>query len=334
MKNNNQEEILMINLKNALQSLASIKKVDEYGMFQMTYFGDYGFDEFLKVGAKSDAEIEAFMSKHLFSDISLDIKGAGCTAFIARNSKNEVLFCRNFDFPYSPSVQLFTSPGTGYASVSTVNLMYLGFNQDYLPSGLDINSFATVISPYLPMDGANEKGVAIAILGVPEAAPPFDENKVTINTTAAIRLVLDKATDIDEAIKLLKQYNLYFSYGITFQLFIADASGKSVIINYYDNDIKVTESLIASNFIPYNGLNIPEGGDEFERYDRVKEALEANGGVLSENQAIDLLIEVASKKAKGLQWSVVHNLSTMEGIIFAGGKRDNLINFSIKGNLT
>ena len=29
-----------------LRSLSSIKKVDNYGMFQMTYYGDYGFDDF------------------------------------------------------------------------------------------------------------------------------------------------------------------------------------------------------------------------------------------------------------------------------------------------
>jgi len=40
----------MENFKNAIQSLTTLKKVDDYGMFQMTYYGDYGFDEFLKVG--------------------------------------------------------------------------------------------------------------------------------------------------------------------------------------------------------------------------------------------------------------------------------------------
>jgi len=30
----------MDNFKNALQSLVTIRKVDDYGMFQMTYIGD------------------------------------------------------------------------------------------------------------------------------------------------------------------------------------------------------------------------------------------------------------------------------------------------------
>lgn len=27
-----------------------MKQIDDYGMYQMSYYGDYGFDEFLEVG--------------------------------------------------------------------------------------------------------------------------------------------------------------------------------------------------------------------------------------------------------------------------------------------
>ena len=50
---------------NELRSLRSLKKIDDYGMYQMTYYGDYGFDEFLKTGAESDADIEAFVTNRL-----------------------------------------------------------------------------------------------------------------------------------------------------------------------------------------------------------------------------------------------------------------------------
>ena len=48
--------------------------------------------------------------------------GDGCTAFVTRNEKGEVLYGRNFDFLYAPSLQLYTEPENGYKSVSTVNL--------------------------------------------------------------------------------------------------------------------------------------------------------------------------------------------------------------------
>ncbi|MCM1149810.1 MAG: hypothetical protein NC319_06970 [Butyricicoccus sp.] len=44
---------------------ASLEKIDDNGMYPMTYCGGYGFDEFLKTGASSDSDIEAFVTKRL-----------------------------------------------------------------------------------------------------------------------------------------------------------------------------------------------------------------------------------------------------------------------------
>jgi len=323
--------------RNELRSLASIRQIDDYSMFQMTYFGDYGFDDFLLVGAESDRDIEEFVVERLLRGIpfSFDVTGGGCTVFVVRNEVGEVIFGRNFDFDHSPSMQVVTRPSNGYASISTVNLLFLGYSEDNLPSGLNWNSFPALGAPLLPFDGMNEKGVAIALLAVPEAEPPFYENRVMLNTTTAIRLVLDRAANVDEAIELLRQYNIYFSEGIYCQFLIADASGRSVIINYWNGELKVTETdedfQIASNFIPYNDLNIGEGFDEFERYDRVRAVIENNGGTLSEMQIVDLLAEVGvvHNGENRLQWTVIYNLSTLEGIIFAGRNTENLITFHL-----
>ena len=86
-----------------------------------------------------------------------------------------------------------------------------------------------IASPFLPFDGMNEKGVAIALLAVPEAEPPYDSNKITLNTTTAIRLVLDYAATVEEAVELLRNYNIYFSGDVECHYLIADASGQSVI---------------------------------------------------------------------------------------------------------
>jgi len=331
--------VVTIAFRNELRTLASIRQVDDYGMFQMTYFGDYGFDDFLLVGAESDRDVEAFVVNRLLRGIPIDlnITGGGCTVFVIRNNEGEVLFGRNFDFgTYSPPIQLITRPDNGYASISTVNMQFLGFNENSLPSGLNWNSFPALGAPYVPFDGMNEKGVAIALLAIPEADPPFNEGRIMLGTTTAIRLVLDKAASVEEAVELLRQYNMYFSAGIECQFLIADASGRSVIVNYWDGELKITEATeafqVATNFIPYNDLNIGEGFDEFERYDRVMEVIESNGGVLSEMQVIDVLAEVGVRGDNGenrLQWTVVYNLSTLGGTIFANRNTDNCITFQL-----
>ena len=116
---------------NELRSLMSLKKIDDYGMYQMTYYGDYGFDEFLEVGASSDKDIEKFVTKRLLKGmpINLGVTGDGCTAFVTKNEKGEVIYGRNFDFLYAPSLQLYTEPEDGYKSVSTVNLSFAGYSR-------------------------------------------------------------------------------------------------------------------------------------------------------------------------------------------------------------
>ena len=321
---------------NELRSLSSIKKIDDYGMFQMTYYGDYGFDEFLLKGAANDGDIEDFVTKRLLKGLPIDLNvtGGGCTVFQTQNENGDIIFGRNFDFSYSPSMQVLTRPKNGYASVSTVNLSFAGYSKDKLPSGLNFKSFLSLAAPFLPFDGMNEKGLAIALLAVPEASPPFDENKIMLNTTTSIRLVLDKAATVDEAVALLKQYNIYFSGGINCHFLIADSSGKSVLVEYYGNELQVVTTdkpyQIATNFIAYNGLNIGEGFDEFERYEKVKTAIAVNG-FLTEEQTIALLAEVGVMNGDEdkLQWTVIYNLSKLDGVIFAHRNTEKLNYFRL-----
>ncbi|HCD70021.1 MAG TPA: choloylglycine hydrolase, partial [Ruminococcaceae bacterium] len=120
--------------RNELISLSSLQQKTQ-GVYTMTYSGDYGFDEFLKVGAKSDKDIENFVAKRLLKGLPIEINvtGAGCTCFVSRNEENDVIFCRNFDFSYAPMLQVHTKPDNGYASVSTVNLAFAGYGEDNLP---------------------------------------------------------------------------------------------------------------------------------------------------------------------------------------------------------
>lgn len=324
---------------NELRSLASLKTIDKYPMYQMTYFGDYGFDEFLKVGAKSDSDIEKFVTNRLLKGlpIHINVTGAGCTAFVTKNDKGNIILARNFDFTYSPSLQVRTTPKNGYASISTVNLSFAGYSKSNLPAPMGINSFLTLAAPYLPFDGMNEKGVSMALLSVPEAHQGIIKNKITLNTTTAIRLVLDKAANVDEAVELLRKYNIYFSGNVKCHYLIADATGKSVIVEFWDGGLQVVKPdasyQIASNFIAYKGLNIGEGYDEFDRYAVVKKAIENNHGKLTTQQTVDLLAKVGVHGPAGedkLQWSMVYNLTALKGYGFAHRNTKNVTEFTFK----
>ena len=329
--------VFCILFRHELKTLSTLSEKSE-GVYTMTYDGDYGFDEFLKTGAQSDRDIEKFVTKRLLKGlpIQISVTDAGCTAFVSKNEKDDVIFARNFDFTYAPMLQLYTKPDNGYASVSTVNLSFAGYDGDNLPStGIGINNFLTLAAPFLPFDGMNEKGVAMALLAVPEAQMKNDPDKVTLNTTTAIRLVLDKAATVEEAIRLLREYNIYFSGDITCHFLIADSSGASVIVEYYDGalqTVRPTEDYqIASNFIAYNDVNIGEGFTEFERYDRVREVLESNNNSLPLEKCRLLLNEIGVRTGETdkLQWSVIYNLSEKTGEIWPHRDDSRLWDFSI-----
>ena len=82
--------ILGILFRHELKSLSSLKELSP-GVYTMTYDGDYGFDEFLETGAKSDKDIEAFVTRRLLKGIPVNIQvtDAGCTAFVAANETQD-----------------------------------------------------------------------------------------------------------------------------------------------------------------------------------------------------------------------------------------------------
>lgn len=326
--------LVMSLFANELRTLASLAVVDQHPLLTMTYYGDYGFDEFLKVGAQSDRDVERFVIKRLLKGINIDLKisGAGCTVFAAQSETGERIFGRNFDFDYAPAMLLRTRPKNGYASLSMVNLSFAGFSADYLPQPKTLSSFLTLAAPYLPFEGMNEYGVTMALLAVPYAEPPQKPEQITLNTTTAIRLVLDKAANVEQAMDLLRSYNIYFSGDIECHYLLADKSGKTVLVEFMDGDVQFIEATkdyqVASNFIMFNGLNIGEGYSEFERYELIDQSLSHTGGIVDKAGAMNLLrdVQITDKT----QWSAVYNHTTGEVAICMNMRYGQEYRFSLE----
>ena len=118
-------------------------------------------------------------------------------------------------------------PAQGYASISTVNLDFIN------AGGVDISglpdSVQAIIALYAPLDGMNEKGLAVSVNMIQDS-DTIEQNtdKPDITTTTAIRLLLNRAADVEEAIFLLEQYDMHASMGMMVHFAIADADGRSV----------------------------------------------------------------------------------------------------------
>ena len=325
-----------------IRTLASFKQLNEHPFYEMTYYADYNLDEFLINGAATDDELVSFVTKQILKGVSFDVNPDGaCSTFVATNLEDENLFGRNFDYVHSIGLIVRTQPKNGYESISLVNLNHLGLSLENMPTKNFINRVITLAAPYAPLDGMNEKGLAIGVLVIEDGKVHQNTGKVPITTTSAIRMVLDKAATVDEAIELLKNYDMNSSGETGYHFQIADATGNTAVIEYINNEMHVLTKeeghTAATNFVLYNGMNSGYGQD---RYEKIKAKQEETNGIMSEDEAMDLLLSVPAQGMREVeggegipsdtQWSCVYNLDDLTLQICTTRDKSRTYNYSLK----
>lgn len=226
----------------------------EDGLYSLEFQGDYGFDEFLSQGgAASDQEVAAYLTKFLSrgfyqADAQVETEGFGCSTIYAPRDSGGYVFGRNYDWEECDAMIVHTRPKHGYASISTCCLDFLGFGADYTPDSSMMNKVLSLAAIYVPLDGMNEAGLMVAdLLAGDDEATHQSGQTVNLTTTTAIRLLLDQAATVEEAIHLLSQYNMHSSIGAAHHLSIADKTGRSVVVEYVDGEMLVTETTVVTN---------------------------------------------------------------------------------------
>jgi len=176
----------------------------------------------------------------------------------------------------------------------------------------------------------NEYGVAIGQMSVAWAETSNDPHKVIIPSVAAIRLVLDHARDVAEAISLLRAVNITFAYQLPAHYLISDSSGDSAVVEFIDGETKVTRNsepwLAATNFVMW-GMTPESAKSSCWRYRTAYEALERAGGSISQQQAMTLLQDVSQGRTT---WSAVYNMITGDIGIAMGRPYDNMHRFKLE----
>lgn len=89
------------------------------------------------------------------------------------------------------------------------------------------------------MGGFNDQGVAITEMAV-EGEPPRDPGRPDIIAALLLRVVLDYAGDVDEALALFGRFNVHFA-AVPCHFLICDATGKSVVLEFLDGKATVVE---------------------------------------------------------------------------------------------
>lgn len=321
---------------NELTTLASFQKLSDRdeahrdgAVYQINFSGDYSFDEFLSQGgASNDAELISFVTRSITKGIipmHIKTSSIACSAFTADTQSGDRVFGRNYDFSATNTAIVYTDPGEGrHASYSTIDLSFLGLDADKDVETIG-QKILTLAAPYVPLDGINDAGVACGIFmsyqGEGKGTPTDTQtDRPDITSTTLLRLILDYADSVEDAVALAQQYDLHDSASSCFHYMVADSTGRSAILEWVGTDAdhdadgaqrqlnvlwNDTDALsdsadwqVVTNFIKtpgyYDGTSAEMKG--LDRYEHLAAALrETDGVVADKDAAMDLLASVGRR---------------------------------------
>ena len=324
---------------NEIATVASFQQVrtrnDDHldgSVYTMEVKGGFYLDDFIaQGGAKSDAELIDFITGKITKgllEMEISESEIACSAFTAQTPEGDRLFGRNYDFSKTNACIVFTEATEGrHATISTVDLQFLGMDVDQDVEGL-MNKVTCLAAPYAPLDGVNDAGVSCGIFMSyqgEETIVPTDLNtdKPDITSTTLLRLILDYADNVEEAVEIASTYDLHDSAATSYHYMVADATGASVIlewvngtdatdldgsarqlvVTYNDDDAHIGEAEGQSdyqwitNFIIQPGYyDDPADQKGLDRYQKLYEQLSQTDGIVADEEAaMEILASVGRR---------------------------------------
>lgn len=346
---------------NEISTIASIRLLKDRNdahldgaVYTMHVRGGFYLDDFVaQGGVKNDSELIDFITSKITKglvDMKISNPEIGCSSFTARSESGDRLFGRNYDFSKTNTCIVFTEANRGrHASISTADLQFLGIDVEK-----NLNSFMdkviTLAATYTPLDGINDAGVSCGIYMTyqgGEKTIPTDQTtqKPDLTSTTLLRLILDYADSVEEAVSIAASYDLHDSAKTSYHYMVADSSGKSAIlewvantdstdndgaarelvVTYHDEDTHIgalegaTDYQVITNFIIQPGYyegSPTEDKKGLDRYEKIYEELNKTNGVVQDEQAaMDILQTVGRRNWKNddkngcTVHSVVYNMT-------------------------
>ncbi len=331
--------------KGKLEMVHSIQDLKDGRFFYLDYDQDYKFQTIAGMNlTDNNSLIRAVLgtlcdTMPSFGEAQFKMD-AGCSAFAATTpEQGDFIMGRNFDYSHDNEpiavAMVRTAPKGGLKSLCMVDAYWIGYRQDLWHCfTYDKNVFEArktqdlsyiMAFPYLLMDGMNEAGFAVSVLhldGIPTQQAGTGKK---LTATLAMRMMLDNARTVDEAIEILRQHDMWIPSGDgNYHFYLADANGRYAIVEYvYDeehrqkiyiddeyedengntqfrhpdvlpNTLDVIENRCVSNFYVSETMECSDKGPILSnhgktRYDMMDFVLQQNDNILSEDAAMDLL---------------------------------------------
>ena len=332
-----------------IQTIGSIEQLtdyeDGYNLYRMDVKYDYSIENVIDRGIEDDQMMIDSMIKEVLPLLPVTIKvpNFGCTSFSLTDMDGDVHMGRNYDFKRDTSAMLvYCTPKDGYKSVAVAALDNVSAN---VPDENIKKKLASLAAPFICLDGINEKGVSISVLTLDSEPVRQNTGKPVISTTLAIRLVLDRAATTEEAVELLRSYDMYSASGRDYHFYITDASGDGRVVEYdcesETRELVATPTEAVTNFfILYKEKALPNQkngiyGHGRERYDVVMKVLEEEKGNYTNDTVWNAMQSAAQNPnpvdvTSNTQWSVSYNNTDLTAEIVIRRNWDDINYFSLE----
>lgn len=203
-----------------------------------------------------------------------------CTAFQLRSADGAQIYFRSMEFGYPFNSKMLIVPrGTEYTGTAPGGKPGKKWSVQYGFVGLNVDVLPTAVA-----DGQNEKGLAVGMLYLPgyaqyldPAAAPADKS---LGSWEVPNYLLANCATVDEAVAALKnevyvaqQEFVPFKEVLPVHWWIGDASGKVVIAEYVNGELKIHDAPLGvltnsppydwqeinvGNYVDLSSVNVPE----------------------------------------------------------------------------
>ena len=331
-----------------LKTIGTIRKItnyDEYNLYCMDITYDYSIGDIINYGiTDNQSMLNAVLKEALpLLPIKMEAPQFGCSAFTIPGADGHILMGRNYDFKNDSSAMLvYCTPKNGYKSVALAALDNVSANQADASMSTKL---ACLTAPFICLDGMNEKGVSIAVLTLDSDPVGQNTGKQKIFTTLAIRMVLDRAATTQEAVDLLRSYDMFATAGRDYHFYITDATGDGRVVEYDPDDaarplVDTKMDAITNFFGMYSDRGEPNQkngiyGHGKERYNAIMEVLDA--GRTGTDAAWDAL-KAASQEpnpedvTSNTQWSLIYDDTALTAEIVIRRDWNNVISYDLNTN--
>jgi penicillin V acylase-like amidase (Ntn superfamily)/uncharacterized protein (DUF2141 family) len=241
-----------------------------------------------------------------------------CSSFVLKNGKT-ILLGKNFDWTFDKGYIIKNLRNTTKVAYFTHNGTPASWTSKYGSITFNQNG------KEMPYGGMNEKGLVVEMLWLEDTRFNISEDKVYLNELEWIQYQLDNFQTVDEVVANVETLKIYPIKG-KIHYILADANGKSVIIEYLDGKPIVYEkkanacqaitnkSVLFSEKYIDNIQGVRQNNtSEIYRYHQLETQIKKlqNQSDFSEKTAFQMLENVSIPKGDfKTVWSIVYNIET------------------------